>query len=58
MLDLQLIDKGQLYDELQRSYVIVICPFDLYGKEWHIYTFENICKEDGSISMGDEAEIF
>ena len=58
MIDLQLIDKGQLYDELQRSYVIVICPFDLYGKEWHIYTFENICKEDGSISMGDEAEIF
>ncbi|GFI11154.1 hypothetical protein IMSAGC007_03627 [Lachnospiraceae bacterium] len=33
----------------------IICPFDLYGKERHIYTFENICKEDGSISMGDEA---
>ena len=55
MLDLQLIDKGQLYDELKRSYVIFICPFDLYGKGRHIYTFENICKEDGSISMGDEA---
>ncbi len=55
MLDLQLIDKGQLYDELKRSYVIFICPFDLYGKGRHIYTFENICKEDNSISMGDEA---
>ena len=55
MIDLQLIDKGQLYDELKRSYVIFICPFDLYGKRRHIYTFENICKEDGSISMGDEA---
>lgn len=55
MIDLQLIDKGQLYDELKRSYVIFICPFDLYGKGRHIYTFENICKEDGSISMGDEA---
>lgn len=32
-----------------------ICPFDLYGKGRHIYTFENICKEDNSISMGDEA---
>ncbi len=29
MIDLQLIDKGQLYDELKRSYVIFICPFDL-----------------------------
>lgn len=55
MIDLQLIDKGQFYDELKRSYVIFICPFDIYGKGRHIYTFENICKEDSSISMGDEA---
>ena len=55
MLDLQLIDKGKLYDELKKSYVVFICLFDLYGKGRHIYTFENICKEDGSISMGDKA---
>ena len=55
MIDLQLIDKGQLYDELKRSYVIFICPFDFYGKGRHMYTFENICREDGRISMGDEA---
>lgn len=55
MIDLQLIDKGQFYDELKRSYVIFICPFDLYGKKRHIYTFEHICREDNSISMGDEA---
>ena len=55
MMDLQLIDKGQYYDELNQSYVIFICPFDAFGKGRHIYTFENICKEDNSISMGDEA---
>lgn len=55
MMDLQLIDKGQYYKRLNRSYIIFICPFDLYGKGRHIYTFENICKEDNSISMGDEA---
>ena len=55
MLDLQLIDKGQLYDELKRSYVIFICPFDLYGKGRHIYTFENICKEDKSVILDDGA---
>ena len=55
MIDLQLIDKGQYYNELNRSYVIFICPFDAFGKGRHIYTFENICKEDNSVSMGDEA---
>ena len=53
MMDLKLIDKGQYYDELNQSYVIFICPFDVFGKGRHIYTFENICKEENRISMGD-----
>ena len=53
MMDLQLIDKRQYYDELNQSYVIFICPFDVFGKGRHIYTFENICKEENRISMGD-----
>ncbi|MDE6606901.1 MAG: Rpn family recombination-promoting nuclease/putative transposase [Lachnospiraceae bacterium] len=53
MIDLQLIDRGQHYKRLNQSYIIFICPFDLYGKGRHIYTFENICKEDNSLSMGD-----
>ena len=55
MIDLQLVDAGQHYKKLNKSYIIFICPFDLYGKGRHIYTFENICKEDNSIFMGDEA---
>lgn len=55
MIDLQLIDKGQYYKKLNRSYIIFICPFDSFGKGRHIYTFENICKEDKNISMGDGA---
>lgn len=53
MIDLQLIDKGQFYKELNKSFIIFICPFDVFGKGRHIYTFENICKEDKSISLGD-----
>lgn len=53
MIDLQLIDKGQYYKELSRSYVIFICPFDVFGKGRHIYTFENICKEDHTLLLGD-----
>lgn len=54
MIDLQMIDKGQPYKKLNRSYVIFICPFDLFGSGRHIYTFENICKEDHSVLLGDE----
>ncbi len=55
MIDLQMIDKGQHYKELKPSYIIFICPFDLFGKGRHLYTFENICKEDTSVSLKDEA---
>ncbi len=54
VLDLQLIDKGQTYNMLKPSYIIFICSFDVFKKGRHIYTFENICKEDKNISLGDE----
>lgn len=53
MLDLQMIDKGQPYKQLKPSYISFICPFDTFGKGRHIYTFENICKEDESILLGE-----
>ena len=54
LMDLQLIDKGQTYRRLNRSFIIFICLEDIFGHGRHIYTFENLCKEDSSISMGDE----
>lgn len=53
IIDLQLIDKGQSYKKLNQSYIIFICPFDLYGQGRHIYTFENVCKEDTGICLKD-----
>ncbi len=59
LIDLQLIDKGQTYRTLNRSFIIFICLEDIFGHGRHIYTFENLCKEDSSIFMGDEtAKIF
>ena len=55
MIDLQLIDKGQHYKLLKLSYIIFICPFDVFGRGRHIYTFENVCKEDKEIFLGDGA---
>ena len=53
LIDLQLIDKGQSYKALKPSYIIFICLFDLFEKGRHLYTFENICKEDKDIALGD-----
>ncbi len=54
MIDLELIEKGEYYSKLNRSYVIFICNFDLFGKNRCIYTFENRCIEDTEIALGDE----
>lgn len=56
MVDLQLLDSGEKsYQGLNKSYIIFICTFDLYLKGRYVYTFENICREDKNIAMGDEA---
>ena len=54
MLDLQLLDKGQTYKQLKPSYIIFICPFDTFGAGRHLYTFQNFCREDYRIVLGDE----
>lgn len=53
MIDLQLIDKGQAYSKLNRSYVIFICLDDIFGRGRHCYTFNNICREDKDLELGD-----
>ncbi|MDE7211442.1 MAG: Rpn family recombination-promoting nuclease/putative transposase, partial [Lachnospiraceae bacterium] len=59
MMDLEMIDKGESYKKLKKSFVIFICPFDLFGKGRHIYTFRNYCREDKEILLGDDtAKIF
>ena len=54
MIDLNLIEKGELYDKLNTSYVIFICTFDPFGKGRHIYHFENRCIDDPEMALGDE----
>ncbi|NMM64637.1 Rpn family recombination-promoting nuclease/putative transposase [Clostridium sp. P21] len=55
-IDLDLISKGEDYRKLTKSYIIFICTFDLFNKGRHKYTFENICLEDNSIILKDEAQ--
>lgn len=55
MIDLNLIEKGEMYQRLNTSYVIFICTFDLFGKGYYRYSFENLCREDTDIALGDQA---
>ena len=55
MIDLHILEKGEDYASLKKSFVIFICTFDPFGKNRRVYTFENRCVEDTSIALGDEA---
>ena len=55
IIDINILEKGEDYRALKRSFVIFICTYDPFGKGRYVYTFENRCKEDLSISLGDEA---
>ncbi len=55
MVDLELLDRGQNYDQLSPSYIIFICSFDLFQRGLHIYEFKNYCTQDRDMELGDEA---
>ena len=55
MIDLNLLEPGDDYNNLERSYIIFICTFDMFGKGRYIYTFENRCIEELGLVLPDEA---
>lgn len=54
MIDLNILEKGDSYKKLKRSFVIFVCTFDLFGMGRHVYTFENRCVQDLELPFGDE----
>lgn len=54
MIDLNIISKGDEYNQLKKSFIIFICDYDQYKEGRYIYTFENVCLENASIRFGDE----
>ena len=53
-LDLDLISAGEPYHSLRKTFIIFICTFDPFKDKRHLYTFENICRENTAILLGDE----
>lgn len=54
MIDLNILEKGDNYKDLKRSFIIFVCTFDLFGEGRHIYTFENRCIQNPDLGLGDD----
>lgn len=54
MIDLNILEKGNNYKDLKKSFVIFVCTFDLFGEGRHIYTFENCCIQNTELRLGDD----
>ena len=59
LMDVDNLLRGQSYAELKESYVIFICTQDPFGKGLPVYTFRNVCSEDGTLFLDDKsAKVF
>ena len=57
MIDLNLMERGAHYSELNQSYLIYICKFNILPEIGrHKYSFLNLCREEPQIELGDEIE--
>ena len=56
LLDSSLLVPGeQSYNALNNTYIIMIMPFDLFGKGRYQYTIKAFCEEDKEVQMQDGA---
>ena len=53
MMDNDALKKGQLYNELRKSYVIFICTFDPFDENFGLYTFNTLCNEAKHVVLDD-----
>ena len=54
-IDVNQLERGAHYDQLKPSFVIFICKFDPFGKNLYRYSFQNVCREDETVKLQDEA---
>ena len=54
MINSYLLRVGQKYKDLNKLFIVFICPFGIFKNERTIYTFKNFCAEDKSIELKDD----
>ena len=53
MMDANMLDKGLDYNALKKGYVIFICLFDPFRRNRKTYFFENLCRDEPDLPLGD-----
>lgn len=56
LIDAKILRSGVDYGKLKNVVIIMILPYDPFGKNRMVYTFENHCKEDDTIEYEDGAK--
>ena len=54
-IDAEILAQGRDFADLRQTLIIFICPFDPFGRGWHLYWFENTCKCDAELRLEDGA---
>lgn len=52
-----MINKGQDYQDLNKTFIIFVCTFDLFKENRKIYTFKNLCLESRNLELNDGSTI-
>ena len=53
MIDLNLLERGDDFNKLKKSFIVFICLDDPFKAGFPIYTFTNRCMQDPEIELGD-----
>ena len=53
LIDSDKLKRGQHYSRLGESFIIFICPFDIFKQGRHLYTFRERCDQDISLALDD-----
>ena len=57
LIDSSLLPPGEpSFNKMKNTTVIMIMPFDLFGEDRFIYTFEEVCTEDSKLKLDDGAK--
>lgn len=57
IIDSSLLAPGEVdFNTIKNTTIIMIMPFDMFGKGRYIYTFEEVCQEDEDIRLNDGAK--
>ncbi len=55
IMDVNSLKSGESYQKLKKSYIIFICPFDLFEAGLPMYTCNSYCKENKDLFVDDGA---